>query len=365
MKLLYITNGINGAGGLERVLSIKASYLADHYNYDVTILSLNDNHINPFYQFSDKIKMISIPVIGNPLHYIKTYRKGIMQIVKQIDPDVISVCDDGLKAYFIPKIISRDIPIIYERHVSKEVEMRHHYSFAKKAVIKTKWKLMEHLAHSFQKYVVLTDGNKNEWKSLHNLKVIPNPLSFYPEETSDLKKKQVICVGKQSYQKGQDLLLDAWAIVNKEHPDWDLAIYGKFEPVLNLEKRASDLNIKKSVFFYKPERDIQTKYLESSIYVMSSRFEGFGMVLIEAMACGVPCISFNCNYGPSDIIQNGIDGYIVENGNVKVLAAQIINLIEDENLRKMMGAKAKQNVKRYLPEVIVKQWDDLFKSLVP
>ena len=102
MKLLYITNGINGSGGLERVLSIKASYLVDHYNYEVTILSLNDNQLNPFYTFSDKIQMVSIPVIGNPLQYIKAYKKGIKQIVNQIKPDVISVCDDGLKGYFIP-----------------------------------------------------------------------------------------------------------------------------------------------------------------------------------------------------------------------------------------------------------------------
>jgi glycosyltransferase involved in cell wall biosynthesis len=364
MKLLYITNGINGSGGLERVLSIKASYLVDHYNYEVTILSLNDNHVNTFYNFSDKIKMLSIPVSGNPLQYINLYRKGLKQIFNQIKPDVISVCDDGFKAYFIPKIIRRDIPIIYERHVSKEIEMRDNYSFFKRTMIQVKWRLMERLAKSYQKYIVLTEGNRNEWKGLKNLEVIPNPLSFYPKEQSSLENKQVICVGKQSYQKGQDLLLKTWAKVNEKYPDWSLVIYGKFEPTLKLQKKAKDLSIKKSVSFYRPEKDIQSKYMESSIYVMSSRYEGFGMVLIEAMACGVPCVSFNCNYGPSDIIKQGEDGYLAENGNITELASKIIKLIEEKNLRKQMGAKAKQNVKRYLPEVIVKQWDELFKSLV-
>jgi glycosyltransferase involved in cell wall biosynthesis len=81
------------------------------------------------------------------------------------------------------------------------------------------------------------------------------------------------------------------------------------------------------------------------------------------MACGVPCVSFDCNYGPSDIIQNGVDGYLVENGNIVALASTILKLIEDENLRKTMGTKAKENVKRYLPETVVKQWDELFKAL--
>jgi glycosyltransferase involved in cell wall biosynthesis len=364
MKLLYITNGINCSGGLERVLSIKASHLADYYNYEVTILSLNENHLNPFYHFSDKIKMLSIPVIGNPLQYIKAYKRGIKQIVNQIKPDVISVCDDGLKAYFIPKIIRRDIPIIYERHVSKEIEMHENFCFFKRTMIQLKWRLMDRLAKSYQKYIVLTEGNRNEWKGLKNLEVIPNPLSFYPKEQSSLENKQVICVGKQSYQKGQDLLLQAWVSVNEEYPDWSLVIYGKINPNLKLKQKTRYLNIEKSVSFYKPEVNIQSKYLESSIYVMSSRFEGFGMVLIEAMACGVPCVSFNCNYGPSDIIRQGEDGYLVENGNITELASKIIKLIEEKNLRMQMGERAKQNVKRYLPEVIVKQWDELFKSLV-
>ncbi|CAM1339444.1 glycosyltransferase family 4 protein [Tenacibaculum aestuarii] len=363
MKILYITNGINGAGGLERVLSVKASYLADHYDYDVSILSLNDNHLNPFYTFSDKITMLSISVTGNPLQYIKAYKKGITQIVDQIKPDAISVCDDGLKAYFIPKIVSKKTSLIYERHVSKEIEMRDDYSFFKKVMIRLKWKLMERLAKSYQKYIVLTSGNLNEWKSLKNLEVIANPLSFYPKEKSSLLKKQVICVGKQSYQKGQDLLLDAWKKVNHKYPDWNLAMYGKIEPSLSLEKKAKELNIINSVSFYKPERDIQDKYLESSIYVMSSRFEGFGMVLTEAMACGLPVVSFDCSHGPADIITEEEDGYLIEKENVDALAAKLIKLIENQDLRIQMGAKAKQNVKRYLVEEIMKEWDSLFKEL--
>jgi glycosyltransferase involved in cell wall biosynthesis len=364
MKLLYITNGINGSGGLERVLSIKVSYLVEKYNYDVTILSLNNNHKIPFYDFSTKIKMLSISVSGNLFNYIKSYKRGIQQIVSQVNPDIILVCDDGLKGFFIPSIIGKTKPIIYERHVSKEIEMHHSYSFFKIIIIKGKWFLMEFLAKRFNAFVVLTEGNKKEWTSLKNMKVISNPLSFYPEESNSLENRKVIAVGKQSYQKGYDLLLKAWKLVVDKYPNWHLDIYGKKEVASDLENLAQKLNIDTTISFHNPEKDIQQKYLESSIYVMSSRYEGFGMVLIEAMACGVPCVSFNCNYGPSDIITDGIDGYVVEKQDCIALAAKIITLIEDENLRKEMGLKAKANVKGYLAINILNQWDDLFKNLL-
>lgn len=365
MKLLYITNGINGAGGLERVLSIKASYLAEHFNYQVTILTLNETHPNSFYTFSPKVHLKSIKVEGNPVAYLKAYSTGIRNTVKQLQPDVISVCDDGLKGFFIPTLIKEfKIPIIYERHVSKEIEMNVADPFWKKAIIKAKWKLMSTLGATFDSFVVLTNGNLLEWKTLKNKCVIPNPLSFYPAASSNSNNKKVIAVGKQGYQKGYDLLLDAWAKVVEQCPDWKLEIYGRKEPSEQLEEQALKLQIQDAVSFFEPVKNIQGKYLEASIYVMSSRFEGFGMVLIEAMACGVPCVSFDCNYGPGDIIKNQADGIVVPNGDTTALANALLELITDTNNRKQLGKQAKENVKRYLPENVILQWDKLFKSLI-
>src|SRR5690606_404823 len=117
------------------------------------------------------------------------------------------------------------------------------------------------------------------------------------------------------------------------------------------------------VSFFEPVKNIEEKYLGSSVFAFSSRFEGFGMVLIEAMACGVPCVSFDCPCGPADIIRDGEDGFLVENGDVDGFTKRLLELIEDESLRVEMGRKAKQNVRRYLPEVIVPEWDVLFKSM--
>lgn len=362
MKLLYITNGIIGAGGLERVLAIKASYLADEFGYDVYILTLNQGSQEPFYTFSNKITFLNIAVGGNPAQYFLQYKNGIQSAVDAVNPDVISVCDDGLKGFFLPLILGKRCPIIYERHVSKLIAIGQNPDFVKKIKTSVQFGLMDVLAKKFDRFVVLTDQNLLEW-NLDNTAVISNPLSFYPEESSALNQKRVIAVGKQGYQKGFDLLLHSWHEVRKEFPDWTLNIYGKFEKAQNLDAIKEKLQLGSAVSFHPPEKDIEKRYLESSLYVMSSRFEGFGMVLIEAMACGVPCVSFNCPYGPSDVIADGTDGLLAKNGDVSDLAAKLMLLMKNDTLRIDMGKKAKQNVQRYLPLVIVKQWDALFKSL--
>ena len=362
MKLLYITNGLNGSGGLERVLSIKASYLAEKKGYEVHIVCLNDSHLNLFYNFSSRIHFHSISVSGNPLSYIKSYVSGLNKVVSQLQPDVILVCDDGLKAFFLPLLLPSKAKMVYERHVSKSISMGKDASFLKKRVTQVQYSLMNFLAKRYDQFVVLTNENRKEWP-LKNVVVISNPLSFYPEHASALTTKKVIAVGKQCHQKGYDLLLQAWKLVVEKQPDWQLEIYGMKASSEGLERQAASLGIAKNVRFFDPVKNIEAKYLESSIYVMSSRYEGFGMVLIEAMACGVPCVSFDCPYGPSDIIADGADGYLVPIENTTVLAEKLGLLIENESLRKQMGIRAKENVKRFLPETICQQWEVLFNSL--
>ena len=205
MKLLYITNGITGVGGLERVLSIKASYLADTMGYDVHIVSLNESGKNFFYDFSPSISFHTIEVGKKK----KLYFTGLRRLVRDVRPDVISVCDDGLKGFSIPLWIGGRAKIIYERHISKEMitlgnkpNLRQKVSFI----------LMNMGSRLFDRFVVLTGDNRSQWKG-RNVTVIPNPLSFYPEEVSALDRKRIIAVGKVTRQKGYDRLAEAWKLI--------------------------------------------------------------------------------------------------------------------------------------------------------
>lgn len=355
MKLLYITNGINGAGGLERVLSIKASYMAEHYGYEVTILSLNEGRNSPFYEFSPKIKMRSISVAGNPIQYFKSYKKGVQKIVDEVQPDVILVCDDGLKGFFIPNLINTKAKIIYERHAS--IRLNTDKGITGKF---SSW-LMQRQSFKFDQFVVLTRSNIKEWYS-NNVIAIPNPLSFTPTSASTLKNKKIIVVGSHSHNKGYDTLLKIWKNVQPKFPAWELHIYGKADQDHTYIHYAKTLSLKQ-VYFHEPVTNIEQQYLDSSVMLLPSRSEGFGMVLIEAMVCGVPCISFDCPSGPGDIISDQEDGFLIENQNAEALQSALENLMKHESLRKEMGRKAKENVQRYALQPIVQLWDDLFKKL--
>jgi len=363
-KLLYITNQICGSGGLERVLSIKASYFVEKLNYEVHIVTLNQKNKPLFYNFNSKIQYHDCEVTGNPLQYFKQYRKGINKVIKKITPDIISVCDDGIKGLFLPMIIDKICPMVYERHASKNLFKN---SNQDSIVQKLKFYLINKLVHfgakSYDRFVVLTQDNLTEW-SLKSLKVIPNPLSFFPEKTTDCTNKMVITVANHGYHKGIDRLVRIWKTVSEKHTDWKLVVYGQKDSELKHVKLAQQLGVEKTIDFFDPVRDIEAKYLSSSIYAMPSRSEGFGMVLIEAMACSIPCVSFNCPCGPKDIISNGEDGFLVPDGDIAAFASKLSFLISNIETRIKMGKNARIKANYYLPENIVPLWDQLFTSLI-
>lgn len=364
IKLLYITNQICGSGGLERVLSIKASYLTEKLNYEIHIITLNQGDTPLFYDFSKKLIYHDITTKGKNLKYFLSYRQGLKKIIGLVKPDIISVCDDGLKGLFVPVFINRPCPMVYERHVSKNIEIKSDkISIFQQIKLKLVYSLMDMGGKTYNKFIVLTKGNLKEWP-LKNLQVISNPLSFYPSTCSTLENKKVIAVGKHCHQKGFDRLLQIWKLVTNNFPDWKLEIYGTIDKSEGLLELTQKLRIEKTVTFFPPEKNIGEKYQSASIYSMSSRYEGFGMVLTEAMAYGVPCVSFDCPYGPSDIIDNGVDGYLVTNGCIEEFSKKICELIENKNLLQAMGSKARTSVLRFQSEEIVPQWDVLFKQLI-
>ena len=213
------------------------------------------------------------------------------------------------------------------------------------------------------KFVVLTHEDAAYWKGLSNLTVIPNPITIEQGIYSDCTSRQVIAVGRYTYQKGFDLLIPAWKIVNENHPDWTLNIYGGGDKE-DLQQMIDNLGLSSTLKLNDPVSQIREKYQQSSIFVLSSRFEGLPLVLMEAMSCRLPSVSFTCPCGPKDIIHDGEDGILCENGNIESLAAGICQLIEDEQLRKEMGKKAAQNIQKFAINRIMQQWDYLFQDLV-
>jgi glycosyltransferase involved in cell wall biosynthesis len=214
------------------------------------------------------------------------------------------------------------------------------------------------------RFVVLTDKDRESWIELDNVVTIPNPSPFTPSTISTLTEKRVIAVARYSHEKGIDLLLQAWALVEKKTEKWRLEVFGDGDTTafnaiidkLGINRSRCILNGRTS--------DIEQEYLKSTIAVCSSRFEGFGMIIIEAMACGLAVVSFDCPWGPQSIINDGQDGVLVENGNIEKLADALVSLIQDEKKRNNIAINAVQSVKRFQMDRIANQWKQLFEDVI-
>ncbi|RYJ41864.1 glycosyltransferase family 4 protein [Flavobacterium beibuense] len=361
MKLLYITTRISGAGGLQRILSVKTDYLVKK-GYEVVIVVTNADDDEMIYNFNDRVEIITITPNRNKLHYFNSYKKHIKSLTDKISPNIVIVCDNGFKGFLVPLILKK-IPLIYERHGSRLLELEETGRGILKAINrKVSYYLTGYMASKFDKIVVLNEAAKKEW-GFKDIDVIPNPLWFKVTNLSPLDEKIAIAVGRHVYEKGYDRMFEIWSNVIKEHPDWILKIYGKDNPDYDIKALAEHYNISKNVVFEQPQCNIIKAYQEASICLLTSRSEGFGMVLIEAMACGVPCVGYDCPVGPSDIIEDCLNGYLIQDGDKEAFAEKLNLLIEDYKHRQLLGVYAKDSVKRFELNSIMDKWESLFKKL--
>lgn len=362
MKLLFITPFIATTGGVERILAVRTNYLVEKWNYDISILATNSPVTNTHFEFNQKIKLFSEKASGKGLLYLYNHAKLLKKYIKALNPDLVIICDNGVKGYLTPLLIStKKHKVVFECHVTR-FDNEWQISFLNKTINFFKFKLYDYLLPKYLKIILLTHSFKLEIKSTNTV-VIPNPLWFSTDEKPDYSVQKVIAVGRHSYQKGYDSMLAIWKTVLKTHPNWMLEIYGKSDPDFDLQSMITQLGIEKNVTLFDPEKNIKEKYLQASLLIFTSKFEGFGLALIEAMACGLPCISFDCKHGPSDIITNAEDGFLIAPENKDQFVEKLNLVLSNEDLRREMGKKSKIKSEKYNQDTIMLQWHKLYQSL--
>lgn len=362
MRLLYILPKIKTAGGVARVIAIKANYFVEHFGYEVHILSQNEENEIPFYEFDSEIVFHNMILKGNVFRFFTSFQKQINQKISEIKPDVILVADNGLKAFIFPLIAKRKTPIVFECHGSKFIEEEvPKKNFIFKSIQKIKYRFKDFGAHKFTRIVALSEENLKEW-NVENGVFIPNPSWIKSKKSSDLKNKKVIAIARNSYEKGLDRLLLIWKVIGEKYPDWTLDIYTN--DVDSLENEALKLEIESGINYLHFVKNIQKKYLKASICVMTSRTEGFPMVLLEAMASGLPCVAYDCPIGPRAILTNAENGFLIPDHNIEMYVEKLSFLIENEEVRLKFGLDAKETSKQYSVKKIMGQWREFLESLV-
>lgn len=382
-KIVYCTPALYSAGGVERTVSAKASYFAEYMGYDVYVIVTEGNRNDSFFPLSPKVRIINLNLNFEELWeksffakvwmYLKKqrqYKKKLRAELIRIRPD-FTITTLRREINFINEINDGSIKI-GELHLSR-TNFRgledHHPNIVNKYF--SSWWRKDLVCHlkKLDKFVVLTKKASVEWPELSNLAMIPDPLVLDVEaQNLDNVKlgrdKRIITVGRYAYEKGYDLLLKAWAIVEKVYPDWSLEIYGMGNRA-PYEKLIESLGINPIHCHLNGSlADVKSEYLKSSFLVLPSRTEGFGLVLIEAMACGLPVIAFNCENGPRAIISDGENGLLVPPYDIKALADKIILLIQDEELRKKLSENGKVKSNNFSIEKVAYQWGQLFDELM-
>ncbi len=371
MKIIFIIDQVYLHGGIERVLSIKASYFSKESNNEVHIITTEQKNNKTCYDFSDKIIFKDIEINYNrnksyfhPINLLKL-PKHILKIrseINKIKPDVVVVCSHSTDTYFMP-FIAKSVPKIKEFHFSKFIEVAPR---ANPRNFLKKWffKFTDYVESKYDQLVVLNSNEIGYYKS-ENTTVIPNPLTFFPDTTSNLENKTIISAGRIAHVKGYDILIDIWELVCKLKNDWQIHIYGDGESnyVNHLKRKVKEKGLQKSFIFKGATSDIKGKMLESSIYVMSSRNECFPLVLLEAQACGLPIVSFDCPHGPKSIL-NPYNGVLIPLNDNAFFAERLVELMKNNEQIQRMGDSARKNAQNYSVDKVMKLWEDMFIDLI-
>lgn len=357
-------------GGLERVLANKLNYLHRHTNLELHILTFQQENKPPCYPIPEEITLHDLNLKYNRnlsflntknvrnlySHFVKLRKK-----LKEVDPDVIVVCNYEYGFYLVPLLAKKALKI-------KEYHSSRHFNYLTRKSSKSIFKNLIYRFTDFfeSKYdhLVLLTPDELKYYNSNNKVVISNGIDKISTNQSTLTNKKVITAGRIAPVKGYNHLISSWKFVNDKHPDWVLEIYGDGAPnyIHLLQNQIKDLKLENKVLLKGATQQLNSKMLESSIYVMSSLTECYPMVLLEAMSVGLPIVSFDCPNGPRNIIKDKKNGILVEHLNESKLAEAILFLIDNPDERNRMGAFSSALIKNYSNDEVMQQWIKLFEN---
>lgn len=349
MKIGIFINDLSNRNGTERAVTNLANILIE--KYEVIILSGRLESEIKFYLHPDiKVVNLGLPEIKKIKILRLSYYIALAKKIKELKCYSYIIGTTHLLNIFLILFSNKKIKVIACEHMSNTV------------VRGTVNKIRKYCYKKVDKLIVLTKTDYKYYVKFipkEKIRVIPNSLSFINNEKNELTNKNMVAVGRLTKQKGFDLLLESVNLIKEEIKDWTIEIYGEGEEKVELLKKIKKYKIEDIIQVKKPVKNIQQKYLNSSIYLLPSRWEGLPMVLIEALECGLPIISFDCPTGPSEIVKNKENGFLILPQDINNFAGKIVELVKNTNLRREMGIISKKIAKNYSKENIQQKWEEI------
>lgn len=374
MKIVYVYKALAVWGGVERILVDKMNYLSQHGHQVYAITTDQGDHSIPF-RLCESVQHIDLKIrfhtqyaysfpkrLFKRIELNKRFTSQLKNTINSIDPDIIISAAD----MYVNKILSLKgkRPLVVESHaVMKQTALP---GAGKSNLWKRirRWNYLRTIRKA-DVLVTLTSGDAHDWEVIRkDAIVIPNIAHLNEtDKLSTCESNHVIFVGRFALQKGIDKLIEIWKVVHEKNKDWHLDIFGEGELKEQYEKVIYSYPDHLNIHIHQPTKDIFDQYLQSSILLLTSVSESFGLVIPEAMSCGLPVVSFDCPFGPREIITDGKDGYLIECYDTNKFAEKLLNLMADESLRREMGKHAVIKAKQYTADAIMPRWEKLFKEL--